>query len=140
LVFFIGLMTLTYAAAGWFTRDPEAVAVFNNFGPVTQSSDNLQQWPGFASFLARREAIVALLAGFIAIPLIASLCGAVGGVWAAGAGNRPRANACRRGAITRTTNNARRSSTSIPNGRSLPGTTRPTPVGRGRGGSAASAG
>jgi hypothetical protein len=78
-VFFLGLMTLTYAAAGWFTRDPEAVAVFNNFGPITQRGHNLQQWPGFASFLARREAAVATLVGFIAIPLITIVCGALGG-------------------------------------------------------------
>ncbi len=80
LVFFIGLMTLTFAAAGWFTHDTEAVSVFNNFGPVTQHGHQLSQWPGFAAFLARRESAVAVLVGFIGVPLIAIVSGTVGAI------------------------------------------------------------
>jgi hypothetical protein len=79
LVFFIGLMTLTYAAAGWWTYDHEAVSVFNNFGPVTEHGHQLEQWPGFAAFLAQRESAVALLIGFVGAPAIAVASGAVGG-------------------------------------------------------------
>ncbi len=46
VVFFLGLMTLTYTAAGWWTHDHEAVSAFNNFGPVTQHGHQLAQWPG----------------------------------------------------------------------------------------------
>ena len=78
LVFFIGLMTLTYAAAGWWTYDREAVSVFNGFGPVTQHGHSLSQWPGFAAFVVRRESSVALLVGFILAPLLAVAAGEMG--------------------------------------------------------------
>jgi hypothetical protein len=80
LVFYIGLMTLTYAAAGWWTYDREAVSAFNGFGPVTQHGHSLSQWPGFAAFLVQRESSVALLVGFTLAPLLAVAAGAVGGV------------------------------------------------------------
>jgi hypothetical protein len=80
LVFFIGLMTLTYFAAGWWTHDHEAVSVYNAFGPVTEHGHSLAQWPGFAAFLARRESAVALLVGFILAPVSGVAAGAVGGL------------------------------------------------------------
>jgi hypothetical protein len=78
-VFFVGLMTLTYTAAGWWTHDSEAVSAFNNFGPVTEHGHQLAQWPGFAAYLVRRESAVALLVGFIVAPILAIGAGAVGG-------------------------------------------------------------
>jgi hypothetical protein len=79
VVFFVGLMTLTFAAAGWWTYDHEAVSAFNGFGPVTERGHRLAQWPGFAAFLVRRESAVALLVGFIIGPLLAIAAGTVGG-------------------------------------------------------------
>lgn len=78
VIFFAGLMTLTYTAAGWWTRDPEAVSAFNNFRPVTGHGHQLAQWPGFAAYLVRRESAVALLVGFIVAPLLAIGAGTVG--------------------------------------------------------------
>ncbi len=79
VVFFVGLMTLTYTAAGWWTHDHEAVAAFNNFGPLTEHGHQLAQWPGFAVFLVRRESAAALLVGFILAPLLAIAAGTLGG-------------------------------------------------------------
>jgi hypothetical protein len=80
MVFFIGLMTLTYAAAGWFTYNAEAISVFNNFGPVTQHGHRLQQWPGFDRFLVRRESAVAVLFGFVVAPALGIASGVLGGL------------------------------------------------------------
>ena len=80
MVFFVGLMTLTYAAAGWWTHDHEAVSAFNNFGPVTEHGHQLAQWPGFAAYLVRRESAIALLVGFIVAPLLSIAAGVAGGV------------------------------------------------------------
>ncbi len=79
VVFFVGLMTLTFAAAGWWTYDHEAVSAFNGFGVVTERGHQLAQWPGFAAFLVRRESAVALLVGFVVGPLLAVAAGMVGG-------------------------------------------------------------
>jgi hypothetical protein len=79
VIFFVGLMTLTYTAAGWWTHDHEAVSAFNNFGPVAQHGHQLAQWPGFAAYLVRRESAVALLVGFIVAPLLAIAASTVGG-------------------------------------------------------------
>ena len=80
MVFFIGLMTLTYTVPGWFTYDAEAVSVFNNFGPVTQHGHQLQQWPGFDTFLVRRESAVATLFGCVVAPALAIAAGVLGGL------------------------------------------------------------
>jgi hypothetical protein len=80
LVFFIGVMTMSYAAAGWFTRDPETVAVFNHFRPATEHGHQLAQWPGFAAFLVRRASAAALLFGFVVLPILAVASGAAGGL------------------------------------------------------------
>jgi hypothetical protein len=90
LVFFGGLLTMAHAAAGWYTYNGEAVAVFNNFGPVTERGHNLAQWPGFDAFIVRRETGVAVLFGVVGVPLLGVATGLLGGVLGRGSRRRSR--------------------------------------------------